>query len=254
MVSNPNRAILGKNNSSAVTTITTTLPTAFSCSNFPTSSVSVTWNVGILTSSSYTSGNTTYLTINLGTCFISYFDTTTSFTLSETFNTQQSTSTAITANNKCGSCYQCSNTNSTCSACFNSTYSTLIYYYSSSCYSACPTNTFASDSTCIDCHSSCQTCVGPLFSNCTSCSSAYTLSDGYCSSVCGSGKYQSNGSCLSCHPNCQSCLSYSLCYVCKSSAVLIDGVCEFTSCTSPCKTCLGSLTTCTSCVNSYYLY
>lgn len=254
MVSNPNRAILSKNNSSAVTTITTTLPTAFSCTNFPTRSVSITWNVGISSSSSSTSGNTTQLTINLGICFISYFDTSTSFTLSETFSTAQSTSTAITSSNKCGSCYQCSNTNSTCSSCFNSTYATLIYYYSSRCYTACPSNAFTSGSTCINCHSSCQTCVGPLFSNCTSCSSAFTLSGGYCGSVCGSGKYQTSGTCLNCHPNCQSCLSYSVCYVCKSTAVLINGVCDFSSCTSPCKTCFGSLTTCISCVDKYYLY
>jgi hypothetical protein len=225
VVSNANRLILSKNNASASTTLTATLPSTLSCTNFPARSVSVAWSVGILTSSSSTSGTTTTLTINLGTCFVSYFSSSTSFTLSESFNSLQSTSTAISTTNKCGSCYQCSGTDSACSACFNSTYTTAIYYYSSQCFTSCPANTYTLNSACLDCHSSCQTCVGPSYTNCTSCSSGFALSNGYCGSVCGSGKYQSGATCMSCHPNCESCLSDTVCYVCKTSAVLIGTAC-----------------------------
>ena len=81
VITNANRPILSKNNVSASTIITATLPSTLNCSNFLNGSVTATWNVGILTSSSTTSGTSTSLTINLGTCFVSYFATSTSFTL-----------------------------------------------------------------------------------------------------------------------------------------------------------------------------
>jgi hypothetical protein len=80
-INNPNRLILSKNNSSASTTLSVTLPTTLSCSNYMNGSVSSIWNVGILTSSSFTSGNTTNLIINLGTCYVSYFSTSIAFTV-----------------------------------------------------------------------------------------------------------------------------------------------------------------------------
>lgn len=82
VITNPNRLILSKNNSSASTTVSMTLPATLSCSNFVSGAVSASWNVGILTSSSSTSGTTTSLTINLGTCFVFYFSSSITFTVS----------------------------------------------------------------------------------------------------------------------------------------------------------------------------
>ena len=77
---------------------------------------------------------------------------------------------------------------------------------------------------------------------------------GYCLSICGSGKYLSNGICTSCHANCIGCESSSVCYACKTNATLIGNTCEFTSCFGSCSSCLGSQSTCTSCISAHYLY
>lgn len=50
------------------------------------------------------------------------------------------------------------------------------------------------------------------------------------------------------------CISSTDCYVCKVNATLINSVCSYANCNSPCLTCEGSQSTCTSCSNSMALY
>lgn len=146
----------------------------------------------------------------------------------------------MTSSNICGQdCYQCSG--GLCTACFNSTYTTNILFYSDSCYSSCPTLTYqTSTNQCASCHSSCSVCDGSTYLNCTSCNTNFVDNSNYCVSVCGSGQFYENGACSTCHANCEACISSTVCYVCKTNATLIGSECSFTTCTSLCLTCLGS--------------
>lgn len=210
--------------------------------------------MGILLSNGSATGNSTTLSLSLGSCYVPYFPSIVSFTVTETFSSAASTSTSASLQNTCGStCHECSS--SLCTGCFNSTYTLLFLFWKNQCLGGCPNGTYNSNNTCIACHSSCLTCTGPLYTDCTSCSQNFTLSSsGYCGSVCGAGKYESGGVCLNCHANCDYCLSSTICYACKASAVMIGTECQFATCTSPCSTCLGSVTTCTSCISSKILY
>lgn len=83
---------------------------------------------------------------------------------------------------------------------------------------------------------------------------------GICESTCGSGMYLNDGDvCKSCDPNCQGCMNDTYCYSCRSGAILIDNMCMFSQCQSPCGTCSGSMDYCLTCINasnskSYYFY
>lgn len=215
-LTNTNRPILTKNNANAFTTVKVTSPSGWTCFSFTNNTITNIWNVGIITSNGSATGNSTTLTLTLGTCYVPYFSSTNSFTITETFSSAASTSTVAALQNICGStCYECSS--SLCTSCFNSTYTTVVFFWNNQCLSGCPNGSYNSNNTCVACHSSCMTCTGSLYTNCTSCSQTFTLSSaGYCSSVCGTGKYESGGVCLSCHPNCDSCISSTVCYVCKA--------------------------------------
>jgi hypothetical protein len=105
-IANSNRLILAKNNASAFTVITIVLPTELKCISFTNNTVTAYWNIGIVTSNGSASGNSTNLLINLGTCYASYFSNSISFTILDTFNSVQSTSTAVSLQNQCGTtCY-----------------------------------------------------------------------------------------------------------------------------------------------------
>lgn len=254
-LTNSYRNLLTKNTSALSSSVTITLPSAISCSSVSNNSISLTWYAGVTTTGTLYSGNTTQLAFNFGSCYINYFTGTISYSVTEKYQGLSSTTTTVSITNICGDgCYQCSAT--TCTTCFTSNYSTLINLYNGKCYSTCPAGSYQSATAlCSSCHSSCSTCSGSNYTNCTACASNYqNTTQGYCLSICGQEKYFSGGSCLSCHPNCNACLSSSVCYVCKTNATLLGSVCSFTSCNSPCSTCEGTQSTCTSCLSSYYFY
>lgn len=93
-LTNSNRPILAKNNANAFTTVKVTQPSGWTCSSFTNSTITTIWNVGILTSNGSATGNSTTLTLSLGTCYVPYFSSTASFTVIETFSSAASTSTS----------------------------------------------------------------------------------------------------------------------------------------------------------------
>ena len=252
LVTNLYRNITNKNSSLTSSSLTITIPSKLNCTAV-SSSVTVNWNTAVQTSSPIASGNTTQLSINLGTCYVSYFTGTVSYAISEKYGNIASTSTTISVSNICGDgCYQCSS--NICTKCFDISYSNATLLYGGVCYEFCPSGSYkSSEGVCTICHASCGSCNGGSYSNCTSCSTSFQLSSSYCESVCGPTKYLS-GTCQNCHVNCQSCLSDAVCYVCKTNATLINSACEFTSCFSPCLTCLGNQSTCASCIDASSLY
>lgn len=191
---NPYRNIL-KINSSSFTTLTITVPSALSCPNLPNSTLTLNWQSSVTTSGTLYSGNTTHLTLTLGQCYASYFTGNALFTVSETYNGSQSTSTSPALSNLCGdNCYDCSG--SACTTCFNSTYSTANLLFGGTCYSSCPNGSYKlSSSSCAACHTSCSTCSGPTYTECNTCANNYTNQSGICLSVCGAGKYLSDNTC-----------------------------------------------------------
>ena len=74
-LTNQQRSILGLNSSISSTAMTVTLPSEVTCSSVPTNTISLNWQVGVSTSGSVYSGNTTQIVFSLGTCFINYFST-----------------------------------------------------------------------------------------------------------------------------------------------------------------------------------
>ena len=79
VLSNANRNLLSHNSSSSLTDLSISIPSELSCS-LANTSIPISWLVGVTTSGTTTSGatysgNTTQLTINLGTCLVSYFST-----------------------------------------------------------------------------------------------------------------------------------------------------------------------------------
>lgn len=127
-LTNSNRPILAKNNANAFTTVKVTQPSGWTCYSFTNSTITTIWNVGILTSNGSATGNSTTLSLSIGTCYVPYFSSTASFTVTETFSSVASTSTSASLQNTCGStCYECSS--SLCTNCFNSTYTLLLFFW-----------------------------------------------------------------------------------------------------------------------------
>ena len=79
-LTNSNRNILTKN-ASPSTTLVVALPSVVSCASVSSGSLSVVWMAGVSTSGTLYSGNTTHLTISLGQCYVDYFPSSASFTL-----------------------------------------------------------------------------------------------------------------------------------------------------------------------------
>ena len=108
-----------------------------------------------------------------------------------------------------------------------------------------------------------QTCIAcnPT-SNCARCTSANNT---ICTS-CSLGMYLKNTACLNCAAGCALCSSLSQCLFCTPGYVQVQSgslvgittlglslkTCQ--PCASPCSTCIGSTTTCMSCVNNFGLF
>ena len=85
VLTNNNRNLLSQNSSDSQTALSIAVPTALSCS-LGSGSISLNWQVGVTTSGATVSGatysgNTTQLTLDLGTCLVSYFSTSPTFTV-----------------------------------------------------------------------------------------------------------------------------------------------------------------------------
>lgn len=122
-------------------------------------------------------------------------------------------------------CHICSNS-TLCTQCFTSSYTTLVYFYNSSCLSACPYSTYTAGTTCINCSSNCYQCNA---SQCFNCSSGYYLYKGYCTNVCPDGYIPIGGGCeikpIICQPGCQECVTDTNCIKCEQNYSLYNQVC-----------------------------
>lgn len=85
-------------------------------------------------------------------------------------------------------CHIC--TTSTCVQCFDSAYSSLIYFYKGSCLGTCPLATYTSATSCVDCQQNCYNCNA---SGCNICSSGFFLYQSQCINSCPSGFAVVNG-------------------------------------------------------------
>lgn len=67
--------------------------------------------------------------------------------------------------------------------------------------------------------------------------------------ICSPGYFINSTKCSACSSICTSCISDSICTECQAGYTLPSSVSQGTclKCTSPCKTCSGSPTYCTSC-------
>lgn len=186
--------------------------------------------------------------------------------------------------NNSGLCQACI---SPCKFCTSSTICTSCttnYYYLSTnpvtnrCLSTCPTSTYpdTSTSTCLSCSTSCLSCI-TTSTTCTSCNNnTYLLATtSQCVITCPTGTYANAtvNKCLNCDISClNGCTANSTdCVGCKSGYYKVNatstqcvnscpsgsvnnsatGLCE---CSSSCATCSGTLTYCTSCSSTLFLY
>ena len=169
-------------------------------------------------------------------------------------------------------CQQCTASSAAqCLSCLPTPYTTFttLFPANSSCVTACPDTYFSSGGQCSSCNqSACYSCVTTL-NTCTSCPAAKYLLNSECLGVCPTLYYPSvaannshSGQCLVCQSTCVTCSSSSLCLTCISSYFLdldsrcvlectspgylgIEGTCKL--CINNCKTCVGSLSNCSSC-------
>ena len=107
-----------------------------------------------------------------------------------------------------------------------------------------------------------------LSQNCTqcnvnsSCARCNVSNTAQCYS-CMMGWYLNGSVCDKCNSSCASCLSSSMCTTCASGYVAVQsggvsgnmasGLLNCTLCQSPCVTCIGSSSTCTSCESGFSL-
>uniref|UniRef100_A0ABM5GKG1 Extracellular matrix organizing protein FRAS1 n=1 Tax=Pogona vitticeps TaxID=103695 RepID=A0ABM5GKG1_9SAUR len=150
------------------------------------------------------------------------------------------------------------------------------------CVLECPSGYYADNSQrCRVCHKSCASCVGPLATECISCSFPLALRHGQCLSACGEGFYQDHTICRGCHSSCRECVGpeYFHCARCikledalqpqmniEGTSVGIclpqckvqfyldkDGICK--ECHASCLSCTGNLSgDCTACVSPGILH
>ena len=103
-------------------------------------------------------------------------------------------------------CQICNGT--TCTQCFSSTYTPLIYFYNGVCLGACPSATYTADSSCIDCQANCFKCTS---TQCQQCKSGYYLYKFACVQTCPDGYIVVGSSCevkpLVCQTGCKTCLT-----------------------------------------------
>ena len=112
------------------------------------------------------------------------------------------------------------------------------------------------DSSCTDCGqgtnyvlvvAKCLKCK--FISKCLQCSQA---SPETCS-ICASGYFINGSKCSACPSACSACLSENICTRCASGYTLPAAATQSSclACTSPCRTCSGTTTYCTSCVDGF---
>jgi hypothetical protein len=95
------------------------------------------------------------------------------------------------------------------------------------------------------------TCLAcPFIANCSQCD--YVNS--YRCAICREGHFvDQNGYCSPCNDSCSACHSSLICTLCAPGYTLVAGLQEglCLKCVSPCATCWGSPTHCTSCIASF---
>ncbi|KCV71600.1 TKL protein kinase [Fonticula alba] len=147
------------------------------------------------------------------------------------------------------------------------------FLHDNACLSACLAGYYGdAHGACHRCHESCLTCTGPGSKGCTACRDPGLLDRGQCVADCPAGRYSCMGSCAACGEQCARCTAMAngaepgcrgACDECEPGSVLafasgqcVDtcpegefqqatGVCA--PCESPCHTCDGEATRCTSC-------
>lgn len=181
-------------------------------------------------------------------------------------------------------CRTCALTNtSSCLTCYTNTLiSTSVYFYAShsTCYTSCPSGTYANAYTCLDCSLTCQTCIGTA-TNCTSCwaNSTYPYlymsgSTGSCRTLCPIYFYPDTSSspvtCVPCVGRCSTCLNSTQCLSCVSPYYFYNSSCVTSCpsgtmiannisqtcdpCSTQCATCAGTVDTCLTCSGSAAMY
>ena len=104
------------------------------------------------------------------------------------------------------------------------------------------------------CFSRCLTCSasGTLCTSCYSDGMFPILFSGNCIANCRDGTYwSSNNTCVNCGPNCVVCTGPTICSFCSLNFYSSGGLCL--ACSAPCKTCLNSSNSCTSCQSGFTL-
>lgn len=184
----------------------------------------------------------------------------------------------VSCPDKCTSCSK-----GYCAICIDGYHPNSVGVCVMDCELPCATCTDNKPTQCLSCFGgsnlSGKTCVQDLscnnYKNCTSCGqgNGYILLGAYCyscspiskciqcrttnisaCSLCENGYYiNSVDTCSACPSKCISCISEKVCLSCREGYTFAEG---FTSgrclsCTSPCKTCSGSQTSCASCVSGY---
>lgn len=190
-----------------------------------------------------------------------------------------SNSTCALCNSNCATCTS-SSTN--CLSCGIQSGAQSYLYTDAKCYINCPSLTYkySLSNTCVDCHASCNGCFDSATS-CIACASIYfrVIGSTSCTQTCGIGYYGDTrtDTCTACPIGCAACsmdnsnvLTCSTCnsfagvqyYLSNSSCLSLcasgtyQGLDTLTNnytciaCTSPCKTCAGSATYCTSCLTN----
>lgn len=116
-------------------------------------------------------------------------------------------------------CHVCTAT--TCSQCFDSTYTNLVYFYNGTCLGGCPLATYTAGKNCIGCQQNCYSCNA---SGCQACSSGFYLHVGSCVSSCPTGFAVVGGDCvvkpIACPSGCLSCTTSDSCQKCNETYVL----------------------------------
>ena len=178
--------------------------------------------------------------------------------------------------NLSNTCVQCSLSIPDCQQCTSGecTLCGTGYLYAGHCLSTCPASLFidANTNTCSPCQSPCLTC-SIAYDNCTTCDATSAQPYLYlsaCVSDCPLYTYSDeHNACLDCEDPCLECLSPTHCVSCQPGyrlyadvqmcysacpAYTIEvGASECQACQSPCLECTGQSTTCTSCIETYYL-
>ena len=158
-------------------------------------------------------------------------------------------------------CRACPRSCSVCSADNNCTQCNLNYILSDFTCS-CPSGFFINpvNSQCTPCLANCQTCNSTT--TCTACNVPSLLQENSCVARCLPGFYQTGFTCSRCSDGCAYCDGQFICTICSPGRLEYNGYCPTTcppgsvanaertkcvSCNSPCLTCSGHPSRCTSC-------